>query len=115
MPTASSVAPNAWKNARNYPACVERMLMIKAAGSNARSSSTSETGDANDCLIGTPVAGKYFRRKEKFFIMSKTYSVLVVGVGKRGLHHATFFKANPRFELIGISSRDPARLQNALS
>jgi len=46
--------------------------------------------------------------------MSKTYTVLVVGMGKRGLHHATFFNANPRFELIGISSRDPARLQNAL-
>src|SRR5437660_9929694 len=47
--------------------------------------------------------------------MSKIHSVLVVGLGKRGLHHATFFKANPRFELVGISSRDPARLQNALS
>src|SRR5437660_9058038 len=46
--------------------------------------------------------------------MLKTYRVLVVGMGKRGLHHATFFKANPRFELIGISSRDPTRLQNAL-
>jgi predicted dehydrogenase len=46
--------------------------------------------------------------------MTKTYRVLVVGMGKRGLHHATFFKANPRFELIGISSRDPARLQGAL-
>src|SRR6266513_2651943 len=42
------------------------------------------------------------------------YRVLVVGLGKRGLHHATFFKANPRFELIGISSRDSARLQGAL-
>src|SRR6185295_15283365 len=47
--------------------------------------------------------------------MTKTYRVLVVGMGKRGLHHATFFKANPRFELAGISSRDPARLQNALT
>src|SRR5256885_13615567 len=47
--------------------------------------------------------------------MSKIHRVLVVGMGKRGLHHATFFKANPRFELIGISSRDPARLQSALS
>src|SRR6185503_13463493 len=28
---------------------------------------------------------------------------------------ATFFKANSRFELISISSRDPARLQGALS
>lgn len=47
--------------------------------------------------------------------MSKNYRVLVIGVGKRGLHHATFFKANPRFELVGISSRDPARLQGALA
>ena len=45
--------------------------------------------------------------------MSK-YSVVVAGLGKRGLHHAASFKANPRFELIGVSSRDPARLQNAL-
>ena len=45
----------------------------------------------------------------------RTYRVLVIGMGKRGLHHATFFRANPRFELIGISSRDPARLQAALS
>jgi len=28
--------------------------------------------------------------------MSKTYRVLVISVGKRGLHHATFLKANPR-------------------
>src|SRR6266404_2107811 len=47
--------------------------------------------------------------------MSTLHRVLVVGLGKRGLHHATFFKANPRFELIGISSRDSTRLQNALS
>src|SRR6266568_826913 len=45
----------------------------------------------------------------------KIYRVLVIGMSKRGLHHATFFKANPRFELVGVSSRDPARLQNALS
>jgi len=31
--------------------------------------------------------------------MSKTYRVLVISVGKRGLYHATFSKANPRFEL----------------
>jgi predicted dehydrogenase len=47
--------------------------------------------------------------------MSTSHRVLVVGLGKRGLHHATFFKANSRFELVGVSSRDPARLQNALS
>jgi predicted dehydrogenase len=44
----------------------------------------------------------------------KTYRVVVAGMGKRGLHHATFFKANPRFELVGVTSRDPARLQGAL-
>src|ERR1041385_4338604 len=47
--------------------------------------------------------------------MNKTYTALVVGMGKRGLHHATFFQANPRFELVAIASRDPARLNNALS
>jgi predicted dehydrogenase len=47
--------------------------------------------------------------------MSKTYRVVVAGLGKRGVHHATFFQANPRFELVGVSSRDPARLQGALS
>jgi predicted dehydrogenase len=45
--------------------------------------------------------------------MSKTYSVLVVGMGKRGLHHAAAFKANQRFKLAGIASRDTARLQAA--
>src|SRR3989442_13326307 len=44
----------------------------------------------------------------------KTYTVLVVGMGKRGLHHATFFKANPRFELVGVASRDQGRLQGAI-
>ena len=47
--------------------------------------------------------------------MGQTYKVIVVGMGKRGLHHAIFFKANPHFELIGISSRDQGRLQSALS
>ena len=47
--------------------------------------------------------------------MRSPYRVLVVGLGKRGLHHAAFFKANPRFQLVGISSRDPARVQKALS
>ncbi len=45
----------------------------------------------------------------------RTYRVLVIGMGKRGLHHATFFKANPRFQLIGVASRDSGRLQGAMS
>ena len=45
--------------------------------------------------------------------MSKTYKVMVVGMGKRGMHHATAFKANPRFEVVGICDIDAARLATA--
>jgi predicted dehydrogenase len=41
------------------------------------------------------------------------YKVIVVGLGKRGRHHATAFRANPRFELAGISSRNAAALEKA--
>lgn len=41
------------------------------------------------------------------------YRVIVVGMGKRGLNHAAMFKADSRFELVGIASRDQARLQGA--
>jgi predicted dehydrogenase len=41
------------------------------------------------------------------------YRVVVSGMGKRGMHHATAFAASPRFELVGISSRDPKRLEAA--
>jgi predicted dehydrogenase len=41
------------------------------------------------------------------------YRVVVIGMGKRGRHHAVAFKANPRFELAAICSRNPARLQEA--
>ena len=41
------------------------------------------------------------------------YTVLVVGLGKRGLHHATTFHANPRFKVIGLCDIDPARLDAA--
>ena len=30
------------------------------------------------------------------------YRVLVVGLGKRGKHHATHFHANARFEVFGL-------------
>ena len=45
--------------------------------------------------------------------VSRVYKVVVVGLGKRGKHHAAAFKSNPRFELAGISTRDPARLEKA--
>ncbi len=41
------------------------------------------------------------------------YRVIVVGMGKRGMHHATAFAANPRFDLVGICSRDQKRLDEA--
>ena len=45
--------------------------------------------------------------------MNTKYKVLVVGMGKRGLHHALAFQANPRFEVAGICDIDPARLDAA--
>jgi predicted dehydrogenase len=44
--------------------------------------------------------------------MSK-YSVLVVGMGKRGMHHATSFNANPQFQVTGICDIDQSRLEAA--
>lgn len=41
----------------------------------------------------------------------QTYKVMVVGVGKRGKHHAAAFKKNPRFELAGIADTFPAMLE----
>ncbi len=41
------------------------------------------------------------------------YKVMVVGMGKRGMHHATAFKANGRFEVVGICDIDQARLEAA--
>jgi predicted dehydrogenase len=61
-------------------------------------------------IIGVTRSGLNF-----YHDMSRIYTVLVVGLGKRGLHHAAFFKANPRFELAGIASRDQTRLQGALA
>ena len=47
--------------------------------------------------------------------MTARYRVVVAGMGKRGMHHATAFAANPRFELAGIASRDAQRLTTAAS
>ena len=45
--------------------------------------------------------------------MSATYSVVVVGMGKRGMHHATAFNASGRFQVTGICDIDQARLEAA--
>ena len=45
--------------------------------------------------------------------MSATYKVVVVGMGKRGVHHAMAFHANPRFQVTGICDIDQGRLDAA--
>ncbi|HVP19205.1 MAG TPA: Gfo/Idh/MocA family oxidoreductase [Spirochaetia bacterium] len=44
---------------------------------------------------------------------SKRYRVVVAGMGKRGVHHASAFHTNPRFEVVGIADPDPSRLSEA--
>jgi predicted dehydrogenase len=41
------------------------------------------------------------------------YKVLIVGLGKRGTHHAATFHANPRFQVVGIAGTDKGRLEAA--
>ena len=45
--------------------------------------------------------------------MKDRYRVVVVGMGKRGMHHAATFQSNPRFEVVGICDIDAARLDAA--
>src|SRR5262249_9536409 len=51
----------------------------------------------------------FFRAKQN---MNK-YSVLVVGMGKRGMHHALAFNNNPKFQVTGICDIDLKRLEEA--
>jgi predicted dehydrogenase len=44
--------------------------------------------------------------------MATRYRVLVVGMGKRGVHHASAFHANPRFSVVGVADVDPGRLKD---
>lgn len=43
----------------------------------------------------------------------KKYAVVVVGLGKRGMHHAEAFWKNQRFELIGLCDHHPEKLEAA--
>ena len=45
--------------------------------------------------------------------MTTRYRVVVVGTGKRGVHHAAAFAANPRFEVAGLADSDQNRLDAA--
>jgi predicted dehydrogenase len=45
--------------------------------------------------------------------MDRKYKVVVVGMGKRGMHHAATFQANPRFEVAGVCDIDAGRLAAA--
>ncbi len=44
---------------------------------------------------------------------TQQYSVLVVGMGKRGKHHAKAFHENPRFKVAGICDIDESKLADA--
>jgi predicted dehydrogenase len=43
----------------------------------------------------------------------KTYTVAVAALGKRGMHHATAIRNNPRLELVGVCDIDQARVEAA--
>ena len=45
--------------------------------------------------------------------MSAKYSVVIVGMGKRGMHYAAAFKDSDRFEIAGICDIDEARMAAA--
>ena len=45
--------------------------------------------------------------------MSTKYSVVIVGMGKRGKHHSAAFKDSDRFEVTGICDIDEGRLAEA--
>lgn len=45
--------------------------------------------------------------------MRRKYKTVIIGMGKRGLHHATAFQADGRFEIAGICDIDQARLAAA--
>jgi predicted dehydrogenase len=45
--------------------------------------------------------------------MSSKYRVVVVGMGKRGMHHAQAFQANERFQVVGVCDIDSARMDAA--
>lgn len=45
--------------------------------------------------------------------MGAKYRVTVVGMGKRGVHHAAAFAANGRFEVAAVCDQDAARMEAA--
>jgi predicted dehydrogenase len=44
--------------------------------------------------------------------MAGRWRVMVAGMGKRGVHHAAAFHANPRFTVVGVSDVDPGKLKD---
>jgi predicted dehydrogenase len=42
-----------------------------------------------------------------------SYTVAIAGLGKRGMHHADAFAANPRFRIVGLCDIDAARAETA--
>jgi predicted dehydrogenase len=48
-------------------------------------------------------------------VMDRKYRVVVVGMGKRGVHHATAIQAKGRFEVVGLCDIDQGRLDATAS
>ncbi|HLY25962.1 MAG TPA: Gfo/Idh/MocA family oxidoreductase [Aggregatilineales bacterium] len=44
---------------------------------------------------------------------TQTYTVAIAGLGKRGIHHADAFSANPRFKVVGLCDIDASRADAA--
>jgi predicted dehydrogenase len=44
---------------------------------------------------------------------NRVYTVVIAGMGKRGMHHGTTFHANPRFKVAGICDIVPDKLASA--
>ena len=53
------------------------------------------------------------RQKERMKAAPATYTVVVAGLGKRGMHHVDAFVGNPRFRVVGLCNRSPERLESA--
>src|SRR5437870_2765976 len=55
----------------------------------------------------------FIRHSSFSFRRMNQYTVVIVGMGKRGMHHGAAFNANPKFKVTGICDIDEKRLDDA--
>jgi len=65
------------------------------------------------CFMAPNFTSRSHHKQKEGIMGASPYSVVVVGMGKRGKHHAATFHANPRFELAGVCDIDAERLEAA--